>query len=69
MSTLASHSIDSVRGDLSALAAHMRHCARSRGVMFGVRNALQIGGSVAASRIVTVACVGLGVTFAVLAVA
>ncbi|MEJ8820819.1 hypothetical protein WKW80_02065 [Variovorax humicola] len=61
--------VDCVVGDVAALATHMRHCARSRGAMFGVRNALQVGGTVAASRIVTVACLGLGVAFAVFAMA
>ena len=65
----ASIPADLVHGDLAALAAHMQHCARSRGSMFGVRNALQVGGTVAASRIVTVACLGLGMAFAVFAIA
>ncbi|WP_256734793.1 hypothetical protein [Variovorax sp. dw_954] len=66
---LSSVSADLVHGDLVALAAHMQHCARSRGPMFGLRSALQAGQSAAASRIVTVACIGFGLVIAVLALA
>jgi hypothetical protein len=65
----ASIPADLVHGDLAALAAHMQRCARSRGLMFGLKSALQAGRSVAASRIVTVACIGFGAVIAVLAVA
>ena len=63
--------VDLVHGDLIALAAHMQHCAASRGPMFGAPvGHLQAGASVAAGRIVTVACVGRRCScIAVLAVA
>ena len=49
--------VDFVSGDFDALASHMRHCARARGRWFAVRSHLQQVRSVAAGRIVTMACV------------
>ena len=50
---------DFVHGDVAALAAHMRHCARSRGRLFKLRGGLQAVRSMAANRIVTLACVAV----------
>ena len=44
---------DFVSGDVAALAAHMRHCARSRGPLFRLRGGLQTAQAMAAGRIVT----------------
>lgn len=48
---------DFVTGDVASLAAHMRDCEQSRGPMFRLRGKLQAVQSVAAGRIVTLACV------------
>ena len=61
--------IDFVSGDFDALASHMRHCARAQGRWFAVRGHLQQVRSVAAGRIVTMACVAVVLAIGVFAVA
>ena len=55
--SLAHSPIDFVSGDFDALATHMRHCARAQGRWFSFNSHLQQVRSVAAGRIVTLACV------------
>jgi hypothetical protein len=55
--SLARPPIDFVSGDFDALATHMRHCARAQGRWFAFNSHLQQVRSVAAGRIVTLACV------------
>ncbi|MGO4394809.1 hypothetical protein AB4Z46_25965 [Variovorax sp. M-6] len=57
--SLARSQIDFVSGDFEALALHMRHCALAQGRWFALRNSLQRVRSVAAGRIVTMACVAV----------
>jgi len=57
--TLARSPIDFVSGDFDALASHMRHCATARGRWFALRGHLQAAHSLAAGRIVTMACVAM----------
>ncbi|RYF70785.1 MAG: hypothetical protein EOO22_13715 [Comamonadaceae bacterium] len=56
---------DFVTGDMTALAQHMRDCARAHGRMSAVKGGLQRMHSVAAGRIVTLGLaavvIGLGV--------
>jgi len=61
--------IDFVSGDFDALASHMRHCARAQGRWFAVRSHLQRVRSVAAGRIVTMACVAVVLAIGLFAVA
>jgi hypothetical protein len=61
--------IDFVSGDFDALAAHMRHCARAQGPWFALRSHLQRAHSVAAGRIVTMACVAAVLGIGLFAVA
>lgn len=67
--SLARSPIDFVSGDFDALASHMRHCARARGRWFAVRSHLQQVRSVAAGRIVTMACVAGVIAIGLFAVA
>ena len=68
-SASGSAQVDFVRGDMAALAAHMQHCARSRGSMSGLRSAFQTGRGLVAGHLVTVAFVAFSVTMTVLAIA
>ena len=68
-SASGSAQVDFVHGDMAALAAHMQHCARSRGSMSGLRSAFQTGRGLVAGRLVTVAFVAFSVTMTVLAIA
>ncbi len=47
---------DFVTSDVAALAAHMRHCAHSRGRLFQMRGGLQSAHAMATGRIVTLGC-------------
>jgi hypothetical protein len=67
--SLASSQIDFVSGDFDALASHMRHCARAQGRWFAVRSNLQRVRSVAAGRIVTMACLAVVLAIGLFAVA
>jgi hypothetical protein len=49
--------VDFVGNDVAALASHMRHCARAHGRWFYLRSHMQRVRAMAASRIVTMACV------------
>lgn len=48
--------VDLVSLDVAALAAHMRHCAQAQGRWFVFGSRLQHVRSIAAGRIVTLAC-------------
>lgn len=61
-------SVDFVTSDMTALAAHMKRCASARGRLFAVRGSLQTIHSLAAGRIVTLACLAVVVGAAVLSV-
>lgn len=67
--SLASSTIDFVSGDFDALASHMRHCARAQGRWFSLRSQMQQVRSVAAGRIVTMACVAVVLGIGLFAVA
>lgn len=67
--SLARSPIDFVSGDFDALAAHMRHCALAQGRWFAVGSHLQRVRSVAAGRIVTMACVAIVLAIGLFAVA
>jgi hypothetical protein len=67
--SLARSPIDFVSGDFDALASHMRHCANAQGRWFSIRNHLQRVHSVAAGRIVTMACVAVVLSIGLFAVA
>lgn len=67
--SLARSSIDFVSGDFEALASHMRHCARAQGRWFAMGSHLQRVRSVAAGRIVTMACVAVVLAIGLYAVA
>ena len=67
--SLAHSSVDFVGGDFDALASHMRHCARAQGRWFSVKSNLQRVRSVAAGRIVTMACVAVVLAIGLFAVA
>ena len=67
--SLARSQIDFVSGDFDALASHMRHCALAQGRWFGLRNSLQRVRSLAAGRIVTIACVAVVLAIGLFAVA
>jgi hypothetical protein len=66
---LARSPIDFVSGDFAALASHMRHCALAQGRWFAIRSHLQRARSVAAGRIVTMACVAAVFAIGLFAVA
>lgn len=67
--SLARSPIDFVGGDFEALASHMQHCALAQGRWFAVRSHLQRVRSVAAGRIVTMACVAVVLAIGLFAVA
>ncbi|MGJ7508044.1 hypothetical protein [Variovorax sp. GT1P44] len=67
--SLARSQIDFVSGDFDALASHMRHCALAQGRWFAVRSHLQQVRSVAAGRIVTMACVAVVLAIGLFAIA
>ncbi|MDM0012614.1 hypothetical protein QTH87_09255 [Variovorax sp. J22P168] len=67
--SLVSSTIDFVSGDFDALASHMRHCARAQGRWFSLRSQMQQVRSVAAGRIVTMACVAVLLGIGLFAVA
>ena len=67
--SLAHSPIDFVSSDFDALALHMRHCARAQGRWFAARSHLQRVRSVAAGRIVTMACVAVVLAIGLFAVA
>ncbi|VTU35265.1 hypothetical protein [Variovorax sp. PBL-E5] len=67
--SLARSHIDFVTGDFEALASHMRHCASAQGRWFSVRSHLQRVRSVAAGRIVTMACVAVVLGIGLFAIA
>ncbi|VTU27496.1 hypothetical protein SRS16CHR_04073 [Variovorax sp. SRS16] len=67
--SLAHSHIDFVTGDFEALASHMRHCASAQGRWFSVRSHLQRVRSVAAGRIVTMACVAVVLGIGLFAIA
>ena len=67
--SLARSPIDFVSGDFDALASHMRHCARAQGRWFAIASHLQRVRSVAAGRIVTMACVAVVLAIGLFAVA
>ncbi|MBT2305154.1 hypothetical protein J7E70_32630 [Variovorax paradoxus] len=50
---------DLVYNDLDALASHMRHCAQAHGRWFMLRGELQRTCAIAASHLVTMACLGV----------
>ncbi|RZL88624.1 MAG: hypothetical protein EOP82_22425 [Variovorax sp.] len=64
--SLALAKVDFVSDDFDALASHMRHCASAHGRWFAVRSGLQRMRSMAAGRIVTMAClavlIGIGLS-------
>ena len=60
---------DFVSSDFDALAAHMRHCAQAHGPWFGVKSTLQGARSVAAGRIVTIACAAVVLGIGLFAIA
>ncbi|MEJ8826897.1 hypothetical protein WKW80_33675 [Variovorax humicola] len=66
---LALSQIDFIRGDIDALASHMRHCALAQGRWFAIESQLQRVRSVAAGRIVTMACVAMVLAIGLFAVA
>jgi hypothetical protein len=66
---LARSHIDFVTGDFDALATHMRHCALAQGRWFAIGSHLQRVRSVAAGRIVTMACVAVVFAIGLFAVA
>ena len=66
---LARSQIDFVGGDFDALATHMRHCTIARGRWFAIESYLQRMRSVAAGRIVTMACVAVMLAIGLFAVA
>lgn len=68
-SSLVRSSVDFVGHDVAALASHMQHCAQARGRWFATRHHLQQVRSVAAGRIVTIACVAALMGIGVLSVA
>lgn len=49
--------VDFVGHDVASLASHMQHCADAQGRWFAARHVLQQIQSVAAGRIVTIACI------------
>ncbi len=55
--SLARSPMDLVSVDVAALAAHMRHCAQAQGRWFAIGSRMQHVRSIAAGRIVTLACV------------
>jgi hypothetical protein len=57
---------DFVTGDMAALAAHMQRCAHARGKLFKMRGGLQTVHAMAASRIVTLACLAVVLAIALL---
>lgn len=59
--------IDSVRGDIDALASHMRDCEHAQSRWADVRGSLQRAHALTAGRLVTVGCIGLGVALGLLA--
>ena len=61
--------IDFIGGDIDALASHMRHCALAQGRWFAIESHLQRVRSVAAGRIVTMACVAMVLAIGLFAVA
>ncbi len=67
--SLACSSVDFVSGDFDALASHMRHCERAQGRWFAIASQLQRVRSVAAGRIVTMACVAVVLAIGLFAVA
>ncbi|MDM0104798.1 hypothetical protein QTH97_07630 [Variovorax sp. J22R24] len=67
--SLARPPIDFVSGDFDALASHMRHCALAQGRWFAVRGHLQRVRSVAAGRIVTMACVAVALSIGLFVIA
>lgn len=66
---LAGSQIEFITGDFDALSAHMRHCALARGRWFSIRSHLQRVRSVAAGRLVTMACVAAVLGIGLFAVA
>jgi hypothetical protein len=67
--SLAHSQIDFVSSDFEALASHMRHCASARGRWFSVRSQLQQVRSMAAGRIVTMACAAAVIGIGLVAIA
>lgn len=59
---------DFVHSDVAALEAHMRDCAQSRGRLFKLRGGLQTVHSMAAGRLVTLACVAVVLTLGLISV-
>lgn len=68
-SSLVRSPVDFVGHDVAALASHMQHCAQARGRWFATRHHLQQVRSMAAGRIVTIACVAAMIGIGVLSVA
>ena len=66
---LAPSKIDFVRSDFDALASHMQQCETAHGRWPMARSHLQNARSIAAGRIVTLACVAavIGIGFAIVA--
>jgi hypothetical protein len=67
--SLAHSQIDFVSSDFEALASHMRHCANAQGRWFSLRSHLQRVRSMAAGRIVTMACVAAVLGIGLVAIA
>jgi hypothetical protein len=61
--------IDFVTGDFDALASHMQHCARAQSRWFALQDNMQRARSLAAGRIVTMACVAIVLAIGLFAVA
>lgn len=61
--------VDFIGLDVEALASHMRHCARAHGRWFSVQSHMQRVRSLAAGRIVTLACVAAAFGIGLFAVA
>lgn len=66
---LAPSTLGFIRSDIEALASHMQHCATAHGRWAVARAGLQHLRSMAAGRIVTLACIAvlLGTGFAIAA--
>jgi hypothetical protein len=54
--SLTHSQVDFIGRDVEALASHMRHCARAQGPWFSMRSHMQRVRTLAAGRIVTMAC-------------
>ena len=67
--SIARSPIDFVSGDFDALATHMQHCEQAQGRWFALRSHLQRLRSVAAGRIVTMACVAVVLAIGLFALA